>query len=325
MIKLKLTFESPVFKEPRRLIWEASELMIGRSSKSDFVVPLPTLSGKHIHFQRRDNHYVVADADSRNGTLLDEVRLESGQYVPVHTGMILRTIDLTVRVELTEHYDAESFTMQTATHAIRHMAQDALSHDGRDDDAYLEVMSGALRGRKFILDDRLRQGFIGSAQGALIRLHEGNMSERVALIERTELGFLIEPISSERVLIDGQVITGKYELSSRQRVVLGELELYFFDPVEDLMLVLDGVLPPVERHRNEDSISDEGEQGGETPEASLSMVKTQEPEPESTSNHEVEPEVISSSRLSPLEIMIMLMILLMVGAAVVILVVFVSS
>ena len=189
MIKLKLTFESPAFQEPRRLIWEATELSIGRSSRTDFVVPLATLSSHHLTFRRRDGAYEVTDAGSRNGTLLDEVRLEPQHFVPVRHGMVLRTIDLTIRVELTEEYDAESFTMQTATQAIRDMAQDALHHDGQSQDAYLEALNSPLKGRKFLLDDRLQRAFVGSGQGALIRLHEMKLPERALAIERTEVGF----------------------------------------------------------------------------------------------------------------------------------------
>lgn len=332
MIKLKLTFESPAFQEPRRLIWEATELSIGRSSRTDFVVPLATLSSHHLTFRRRDGAYEVTDAGSRNGTLLDEVRLEPQHFVPVRHGMVLRTIDLTIRVELTEEYDAESFTMQTATQAIRDMAQDALHHDGQSQDAYLEALNSPLKGRKFLLDDRLQRAFVGSGQGALIRLHEMKLPERALAIERTEVGFLIEPLDDAiRVLVNGEPIAGRYELASRERIVLGELELYFFDPVEDLMLVLDGVLPPVERiEEGKQQAILAGEQGTSTPMAALvpeSSVPQQELAPALAPQEEAAQEAapVKSSRLSPLEIMIMLFILLMVGAAIVVMIVFVTS
>ncbi len=332
MIKLKLTFESPVFKEPRRLIWEASELSIGRSSRCDFVVPLPTLSSHHLTFRGREGRYEVMDVGSRNGTLLDEVRLEPEHFVPVRGGMVLRTIDLTIRVELTESYDAESFTMQTATQAIRHMAEDALQHEGQDQDAYLEVMDGPLRGRRFVLDDRLQQAFIGSGQGALIRVHDTQIPERLLTIDRTEQGFALTPADGERLLIDGQPVIQRYELRSRQRIVAGPLELYFFDPIEDLMLVLDGVLPEVERVLP-DALPEEslGEQGNRTPEVSLDRLA--QPVPEAVGEDDAarsteQPAQNTSgktSRLSRAEILIIVMIVLMVCAALGVMAIFVFS
>lgn len=298
------------------------------------MVPLPTLSSHHLTFRGRDGRYEVMDAGSRNGTLLDEVRLDADRFVPVRSGMVLRTIDLTIRVDFTESYDAESFTMQTATQAIRHMAEDALNYEGHDQDAYLEVMEGSLRGRRYVLDDRLQRAFIGSAPGALIRVHDASTPEQLLFIDRTEQGFAVTPVEGQRALIDGQHVESRYELRSRQRLVIGAFELYFFDPVEDLMLVLDGVLPEVERVVPEvlpESL--QGEQGIRTPEASLDALLPEVPladmsvaeSPHLIPDSSDEPPNASTSRLSRAELLIIVMIVLMVCAAVGVLLVFVMS
>ena len=344
MTKLKLTFESPQFERPRHLIWEAAELRVGRSQSADFSVPLKTLSGHHLTFRGREGRYEVADAGSSNGTLLDNVKLEPHRFVPLKAGAVLRTIDLAIQVSLVESYDEQSFTMQTATQAIRHMAHDALGHDGRDQDAYLEVLSGELRGRRYTLDDRIKRAFVGTAQGALIKLHGAHWPERLFEIDRTEAGFAITPSPQVNVHIDDQPVTGRYELRTRQRLSLeGGLEIHFVDPVEELMGALDGVLPPTERvlpgpaPAAPELAAASNEPGAQAPpqqlEADASSLEASRAAEHGGADPGAEPEQSvkaskrskSSSRLSGVEILIILFILLMVCAAVGVILVFVTS
>lgn len=63
-------------KIDRVVPWEGDELVVGRSSESDLVLPQDEVSRKHARFVHRGDHYEVHDLGSVNGTLVNGDRVD---------------------------------------------------------------------------------------------------------------------------------------------------------------------------------------------------------------------------------------------------------
>jgi hypothetical protein len=50
---------------------DASDVVLGRSSRCDVRLPHADVSGRHVHLVRNGPHWTVEDLDSRNGTKMD--------------------------------------------------------------------------------------------------------------------------------------------------------------------------------------------------------------------------------------------------------------
>ena len=66
----------------------APQLSLGRNPDCDLSISDGTLSGLHLIFQRsaQGDLWTVRDANSRNGTSVDGVKLTPGQPVPLRSG-----------------------------------------------------------------------------------------------------------------------------------------------------------------------------------------------------------------------------------------------
>ena len=61
---------------PGQNIILSGQLTIGRSSDNDIVINNPFVSGQHLRIVYRDNGYQLEDLGSRNGTLVNGVRVK---------------------------------------------------------------------------------------------------------------------------------------------------------------------------------------------------------------------------------------------------------
>ena len=59
--------------------------VIGRSSKSDVVIPHEGMSRQHCQIEIINGEYFVTDLGSTNGVLIDNIRIEPHQKVPYQT------------------------------------------------------------------------------------------------------------------------------------------------------------------------------------------------------------------------------------------------
>jgi hypothetical protein len=65
-------------------------IILGRATTSDIVIADRQVSKSHAMFQDDDDGWVIADIGSRNGTCVNERRLEAhGAAAPLHVGDIL--------------------------------------------------------------------------------------------------------------------------------------------------------------------------------------------------------------------------------------------
>lgn len=75
MAKLYVKFNSAVMKE---VILDKDSLSFGRKSDNDLVIDYPTISGHHGLIRKEDDHFIVEDLNSTNGTFINGRRVKSG-------------------------------------------------------------------------------------------------------------------------------------------------------------------------------------------------------------------------------------------------------
>ena len=73
---------------------------IGRSSENDLVIPLEDFSRKHCQVTVKGEYLFIMDLGSKNGVLIDGIRIPPKQQVPVYK---------TSRVTLANHFDCILF------------------------------------------------------------------------------------------------------------------------------------------------------------------------------------------------------------------------
>jgi pSer/pThr/pTyr-binding forkhead associated (FHA) protein len=75
MAKLYVKFNTAVIRE---VLLDKPEITVGRRSDNDIVIDHPTVSGHHGRLRREENHFVVEDLGSTNGTFINGRRVKSG-------------------------------------------------------------------------------------------------------------------------------------------------------------------------------------------------------------------------------------------------------
>ncbi|OGQ90247.1 MAG: hypothetical protein A2289_20100 [Deltaproteobacteria bacterium RIFOXYA12_FULL_58_15] len=61
-------------------------ISVGRARNNDIVLPDSSVSKLHAHFITENDRYCVVDANSHNGTTINEHKLESGKVTDVNVG-----------------------------------------------------------------------------------------------------------------------------------------------------------------------------------------------------------------------------------------------
>jgi len=68
-------------------VFEADDIVVGRSSKNDLQINEGSVSRRHVKIVRRENRYFVEDLNSTNGTYIDRKPIPPGHEVPVEEGI----------------------------------------------------------------------------------------------------------------------------------------------------------------------------------------------------------------------------------------------
>lgn len=107
--------------EPRRLLVSHFVLtdgafVCGRSAQCDFVIPHPTISRLHAEFRVCGTHVEVVDLKSRNGTFVDETRVEIA-VLPLCTPLRLGAISFV----LNEHAEEDGCSSLCGTASTREL------------------------------------------------------------------------------------------------------------------------------------------------------------------------------------------------------------
>jgi pSer/pThr/pTyr-binding forkhead associated (FHA) protein len=87
-----------------RFVLTEQEATLGRSAKCQFVLNDPTISRMHAKVLRVDAHFAVLDLDSRNGTFVEEERVQNKELI---NGQRVRFGGLTFLARVEELEDPE--------------------------------------------------------------------------------------------------------------------------------------------------------------------------------------------------------------------------
>lgn len=72
----------------------ADMITVGRTSNNDVVLKDVTVSRFHAYFRERDDHWIVCDAGSKNGTHLRGSQMTARKELPVASGDSVRIGDI---------------------------------------------------------------------------------------------------------------------------------------------------------------------------------------------------------------------------------------
>lgn len=239
---LSLTVRRASASRPFTVTIDVEEATIGRASTCDLRLPFPVISSHHLTVRRIDGEWQVIDVGSTNGTTVQGMKLPADRPVEVRDGMELRIVDVTIEFNV-DRDPGNGFTLAQTGTMVRQMISDALRRDHDDEDlALFEVLSGPGAGRRATIPDELDEGWIGSArEGVLLGIQDRTVPKRAVRVHRHDDGFVLAPVDQATVLLDGEALRGPARLRSNARIVLGTVELVFFDPLESYLDELEGL------------------------------------------------------------------------------------
>jgi hypothetical protein len=87
---------------PLRRRGSGERISVGRSRRNDIVVGSSSVSKLHAYFELRGDVWYLEDADSRNGTWVETLRLEPGVAVPLRDEATVWLAEVTCRFILPE-------------------------------------------------------------------------------------------------------------------------------------------------------------------------------------------------------------------------------
>ncbi len=211
-----MTF-APDGRAPVRLAIDTRRFRIGRDSASDLVVRDSLASREHAVVRETGGEFLLEDLASRNGTLLNGVRID--RPMPLHDGDEIGIgalrLQFVFKVEppraAPTHTEELETTMLLMDEAI---LQQALKPPQRPHSLRLEMLTGAQKGAVLTLSDKT---VIGRSH-ADINTDDPKVSRRHAAIERRSDGYYLTDLNStngsfindhkvaDQRLIDGDLI-----------------------------------------------------------------------------------------------------------------------
>ena len=134
------------------------EFTIGRKDVNDLCIDNKSISGRHAVIIRKDDHYIISDLDSTNGTKVNgkkikTIRLNDGDHISLFKYTLSFSLDGEVFGDASEHKSPKSSsssgimfdndaTVMLNSSQISHVAAEYKSSDSSDDEekeARLEV------------------------------------------------------------------------------------------------------------------------------------------------------------------------------------------
>ena len=241
MAKLILRFEAAVLKE---IPLHQATLSIGRLPDNDLVIDNLAVSGHHARLSLNEDHYVLEDLSSLNGTFLNNQRVRRGSLKdgdeivigkhtlvfrdeggisaravtattsePVHTPVLGTTVNLDTRKRREFLAQVTSLTGQA-------------SADPKELLGSLVVLQGKTDQREYILTSKLC--VIGKSDMASVRL-KGWFAPRVAaIINRREGRYDIAPPDrAGATRINSDVLSSPRELRGGDIIQIGRVKMQF--------------------------------------------------------------------------------------------------
>jgi pSer/pThr/pTyr-binding forkhead associated (FHA) protein len=79
-----------------------SPLVLGRRESCDISLQFPNISGAHCELTYKEGLWILRDLESKNGTLVNDIRMDSGTRKIVHNGDILSIGKRSFKIEYVE-------------------------------------------------------------------------------------------------------------------------------------------------------------------------------------------------------------------------------
>ena len=189
-------------KAPRALAYESglASITLGRDSKCEFQIPVPTISRQHCRVYFRDDAYIIQDLRSTYGTLVNEKKLEGDEKKVLNTGDIieLTNVRITVSIEIANKDEDETVGISEKTQALAAKAvEEILSGIGRSQDQdecpYLRVLNGVDEGVRFVFGNS-NEWYLGRSKDCDFIVNDPNISRRHAIIRKDWQGYYVEDV-----------------------------------------------------------------------------------------------------------------------------------
>ncbi|GAB4317415.1 MAG: hypothetical protein Kow0059_10450 [Candidatus Sumerlaeia bacterium] len=175
-----------------RYYFDKDVISVGRARDNDIVIENLAVSRNHARIRRENNHFILTDLNSANGTFVNGVRVTKTEVMNDDVITIGKHYLHFINKEMSDEQ-----IISDAFGAERTMIVEKVAN------AVLTIVKGKQQGEKFNITKY--ETFIGRASDNDIRLHDWFVSKKHAVIVRQGQKFFIRDLGSWR----GTTVNGK--------------------------------------------------------------------------------------------------------------------
>lgn len=243
MAKLILKFEAAVLKE---IPLQKATLTFGRAPGNDVVIDNLAVSGHHARLVLDQDHYVIEDMSSLNGTFLNSQRirrsaLKDGDEILIGKHTLVYHdeggIPVAAQVEMQKTQEVKPAAEQTLVLDTKKrreflakataVATEGASAEAKEKVGCLTVLEGKTDQREYILTGKLC--VIGKSEMATVKLQGWFAPPVAAVINRREGRYNIAPSEKAGATkINAQVLAAPRELQEGDMIQIGGVRLQFY-------------------------------------------------------------------------------------------------
>jgi len=246
MAKIILKFEAAVLKE---IPLAKGSLSIGRSPGNDVVIDNLAVSGHHAKLSLDQDHYVIEDMSSLNGTFVNNQRIRRSQLkdgdeilIGKHTlvyqdeggaaASAAPSVEKTQQIPQMPQGPKMDSTVVLDTKKRREFLAQATSvatgvgaAESKEKLGCLVVLDGKTDQREYILTSKLC--VIGKSDMASVKLKGWFAPNVAAVINRREGHYEIAPADKAAAKVNSQVLAAPRELKEGDIIQIGGVKLQF--------------------------------------------------------------------------------------------------
>ena len=242
MAKLILKYEAAVLKEIPLL---KGTLTIGRTPGNDLVIDNPAVSGHHARLLLEQDHFLVEDMNSLNGTFLNNQRirksaLKDGDEILIgkHTlvfqgeGALPKPEAVLDRTQPIKPMAEETMVLDTKKRReflskATSIATEGVSPAAQEKIGCLTVLEGKTDQKEYILTSKLT--VIGKSEMATVKLKGWFAPKVAAVINRKEGGYNIAPSDkSSAAKVNAQALAAPRDLQEGDMIEVSGVKLQFY-------------------------------------------------------------------------------------------------
>lgn len=211
-----------------RISLDMDKILIGRGGSCDIRLPSPTVSFHHATIELMGAHYTLTDAESKNGTILNDKRLIEGKRYHLASNDVVTIcgyrIVVNLSVPLRDPYSAEKTDVLEREMYLSSRAQGEAN-------ACLEIVEGPGAGKTLDLPTTSPEATMGTDEDCDLRVEDKKAGALSLLIVLTPTGWKIDEASLERA---GRMVTcpARGRLHDGDDIIIGKTRIRFRDPVD---------------------------------------------------------------------------------------------